>query len=109
MDIQIDDEWSQVKILNEADLTGMEKHPLPKEGINNEKSVEKILEMMMADQSVPLNDIGDIKLSTGEQKNKRFKFHNDTGADLELEVFSNMPNYIEVTTPTLKIPFNKKT
>ena len=48
MDIQIDDEWSQVKILNEADLTGMEKHPLPHEGINNEKSVEKILEMMMA-------------------------------------------------------------
>ena len=87
----------------------MQKHPLPEEGIGNKKDINELLESMIKDQNIPMNDIGDVKLKPGEQKNKRFKFHNDTGEVLELEVFSNIPNYIEVTTPTLKIDFNQET
>ena len=86
----------------------MDKHPLPKEGIQGTTCIEEILDKMIKDQSIPLNDTGEVKMAPGEQKNKRFKFHNDTGSELDLEVFSNMPNYIDISTPTLTVPFNQK-
>ena len=48
-------------------------------------------------------------MKPGEKKNKRFKFHNDKGHDLNLEVFSNMPVVVKVTTKSIKVPFNEKT
>ena len=60
MDIKVDDEWSKVQILNESDLSGMDRHPLPKEGILGETSIEGILEKMLKDHSIPLNDTGSV-------------------------------------------------
>ena len=47
-------------------MNGMKKHPLPEEGIGNKKDIDELLESMIKDQSIPINDIGDVILKPGE-------------------------------------------
>ena len=97
-----------MKILDEKDLIGLNQHPFPEGGTAIGKTLEEVIDYMMKDETIPLTDQGELKLKAGEKKNKRFKFHNAKSRELNLEVFSNMPAIISITTDTVKVPFSKK-
>ena len=70
-------------------------------------TLNECIQAMLKDNNVPINDIGTIILKPSEQKYKRFKYRNEKGRDLKLEVFSSVPDVIEIETPSIDLPFKQ--
>ena len=46
-----------------------------------------------------VRDNGVLQVETGSVINKRFKYFNNTGETLDIEVVSNIPSIVNVKTP----------